>query len=55
MRNVDTILKKGRYKEKKDFTYAPKGPKFILSVDKKLENNILSLLIQKGIKNIHEV
>ena len=55
MKNVDAILKKGGYKEKKDFTYAPKGPKFILSVEKKLENKILSLLVQKGVKNIHEV
>ncbi len=55
MKNVDAILKKGGYKEKKDFTYAPKGPKFILSVDKKSENKILSLLVQKGVKNIHEV
>jgi len=55
MKNVDAILKKGGYKEKKDFTYAPKGPKFILSVNRGLENKILSLLVQKGVKNIHEI
>ena len=55
MKNVDAILKKGRYKEKKDFNYTPKGPKFILSVSKGLENKILSLLVQKGIRKIHEV
>ena len=56
MKKVDTILRKGKYKEKKDFTYADvRGPKFILSVDKKLEDKILSLLIQKGIKNVHEI
>ena len=55
MKKVDAILRKGKYKENKDFMYTDeRGPKFILSVDKKLENKILSLLIQKGIQKIHE-
>jgi len=55
MKKVDAILRKAKYREKKDFGYDVKGPKFILSVDKKLENKILSLLIQKGIRKIHGV
>ena len=56
MKKVDAILRKGRYKEKKDFTYADaKGPKFVLAVDKKLENKILSLLVQRGVRQIHEI
>ena len=55
-KKVDMLLRKGRYKEGKDFDYGVgKGPTFILAVEKKLENKILSLLVQKGIKNIHEV
>tara|TARA_R100000008_G_scaffold82509_1_gene66844 strand:+ start:613 stop:897 length:285 start_codon:yes stop_codon:yes gene_type:complete len=55
-RKVDMLLRKARYKEGKDFDYgAARGPKFILAVPKKLEDKILSLLIQKGVRNIHEV
>ena len=32
-----------------------KGARFILAVDKKLEDEILSLLIQKGVRNINEL
>jgi len=46
----------GKYKEGKHYDFGVgKGPKFILAVDKKLEDEILSLLIQKGIRNINEV
>ena len=55
-RKVDMLLRKARYKEGKDFDYgAARGPKFILAVPRKLEDKILSLLVQKGVKNIHEV
>ena len=51
-----TILRKAKYKEGKDYDFgAAKGPKFVLEVPKKLENKILSLLIQKDIRNIHEI
>ena len=59
-RNVMKILRMGKsarvgkYKEGKHYDFgAGKGPNFILAVDKKLEDEILSLLIQKGVKNIH--
>ena len=55
-RNVMNILRKGKYKEGKDYDFGVgKGPKFVLEVPKKLENKILSLLIQKGVRNIHEI
>ena len=55
-RKVMTILRKAKYKEGKDYDFgAAKGPKFVLEVPKKLENKILSLLIQKDIRNIHEI
>ena len=59
-KNVMKILrtaksaKVGKYKEGKHYDFgAGKGAKFILAVDKKLEDEILSLLIQKGVRNIH--
>ena len=59
-RNVMKILRTaksamvGKYKEGKHYDFGVgTGPKFILAVDKKLEDEILSLLIQKGVKNIH--
>ena len=59
-KNVMKILrmaksaKVGKYKEGKHYDFGVgKGATFILAVDKKLENEILSLLIQKGVKNIH--
>ena len=46
----------GKYKEGKHYDFGVgKGPKFILAVDKKLEDEILSLLIQKGVRNINEL
>ena len=62
-RKVDMILRKGKsailkgkYKEGVHYDYGVgKGPKFILAVDKKLEDEILSLLIQKGVRNINEL
>ena len=61
-KNVMKILRKGKsamvgkYKEGKHYDFGVgKGPNFILAVDKKLEDEILSLLIQKGIRNINEV
>ena len=61
-KNVMKILrmaksaKVGKYKEGKHYDFGVgKGPKFILAVDKKLEDEILSLLIQKGIRNINEL
>ena len=46
----------GKYKEGKHYDFGvSKGPKFILAVDKKLEDEILSLLIQKGVRNINEL
>ena len=46
--------KVGKYKEGKHYDFGVgKGTTFILAVDKKLENEILSLLIQKGVRNIH--
>ena len=60
-KKVDKILRqgksailRGKYKEGKHYDYGVgKGATFILAVDKKLEDEILSLLIQKGVKNIH--
>ena len=59
-KNVMKILrmaksaKVGKYKEGKHYDFGVgKGSTFILAVDKKLEDEILSLLIQKGVKNIH--
>ena len=59
-KNVMKILrtaksaKVGKYKEGKHYDFGVgKGPTFILAVDKKLEDEILSLLIQKGVRNIH--
>ena len=46
----------GKYKEGKDYDFGVgKGATFILAVDKKLENEILSLLIQKGVRQIRSV
>ena len=52
MREVDKLLKKGKFKGLK---MKAKGPKFILTVPKKMEDEVLSYLIQKNIKNINEV
>jgi CHAT domain-containing protein len=52
MREVDKLLKKGKFKGLK---MKAKGPKFILTVPKKMEDKVLSYLIQKNIKNINEV
>ena len=59
-KNVMKILrmaksaKVGKYKEGKHYDLGVgKGSTFILAVDKKLEDEILSLLIQKGVRNIH--
>ena len=55
-KKVDLLLKKAKYKEGRDFDYGVgKGPTFILEVPKKLENKILSLLVQKGVRQIHEL
>ena len=61
-KNVMKILrtakssKVGKYKEGKHYDFGVgKGTTFILAVDKKLEDEILSLLIQKGVRNINEV
>ena len=61
-KNVMKILrmakstKVGKYKEGKHYDFGVgKGATFVLEVDKKLEDEILSLLIQKGIRNINEV
>ena len=61
-RNVMKILRTaksamvGKYKEGKHYDFgAGKGPNFILAVDKKLEDEILSLLIQKGVRNVNEL
>ena len=55
-KKVDLLLKKAKYKEGRDFDYGVgKGPTFILEVNKKFENKILSLLVQKGVRNIHEI
>tara|TARA_A100001011_G_scaffold211487_1_gene219733 strand:+ start:210 stop:773 length:564 start_codon:yes stop_codon:yes gene_type:complete len=52
MREVDKLLKKGKFKGLK---MKSKGPKFILTVPKKMEDKVLSYLIQKNVKNINEV
>ena len=55
-RYVMKILKKAKYKEGRHYDFGVgKGPTFVLAVDKKLEDEILSLLIQKGVKNIHQL
>ena len=55
-RDVMKILKKAKYKEGKHYDFGVgKGATFILAVDKKLEDEILSLLIQKGVRNIHQL
>ena len=55
-RKVMTILRKAKYKEGRDYDFgAARGPKFVLEVPRKLENKILSLLIQKDVRNIHEI
>ena len=46
----------GKYKEGKHYDFGVgKGSTFILAVDKKLGDEILSLLIQKGIRNIRQL
>ena len=61
-KNVMKILRKaksamvGKYKEGKHYDFGVgKGSTFILAVDKKLEDEILSLLIQKGVRGIHSI
>ena len=49
-------IRKANFKERRDFDYGVgKGPTFILVVEKKLENKILSLLVQKGVRQIHKI
>tara|TARA_Y100000593_G_scaffold20120_1_gene40320 strand:- start:727 stop:981 length:255 start_codon:yes stop_codon:yes gene_type:complete len=46
----------GKYKEGRHYDFGVgKGATFILAVDKKLEDEILSTLIQKGIRGIRTV
>ena len=52
MKKVDMLLKKGKFK---GLNMKSKGPKFTLTVPKKMEDEVLSYLIQKGIKGINEV
>ena len=52
MKKVDMLLKKGKFK---GLNMKAKGPKFTLTVSKKMEDEVLSYLIQKGIKGINEV
>ena len=52
MKKVDMLLKKGKFK---GLNMKAKGPKFTLTVPKKMEDEVLSYLIQKGIKGINEV
>ena len=61
-KNVMKILRKGKsamvgkYKEGKHYDFGVgKGSTFVLAVDTKLEDEILSLLIQKGVRNIHQL
>ena len=61
-KGVMKILKKaksqkvGRYKEGKHYDFGVgKGSTFILAVDKKLEDEILSLLVQKGVRQIRSI
>ncbi len=61
-KNVMKILrtaksaKVGKYKEGVHYDFGVgKGTTFILAVDKKLEDEILSLLIQKGVRNVNEL
>ena len=49
-------VKVGKYKEGRHYDFGVgKGSTFVLEVDKKLEDEILSLLIQKGVRQIHEL
>ena len=52
MKKVDMLLKKGKFK---GLNMKSKGPKFTLTVPKKMEDEVLSYLIQKGITDINEV
>ena len=52
MKKVDMLLKKGKFK---GLNMKSKGPKFTLTVPKKMEDKVLSYLIQKGITDINEV
>ena len=52
MKKVDMLLKKGKFK---GLDMKSKGPKFTLTVPKKIEDKVLSYLIQKGITDINEV
>ena len=52
MKKVDMLLKKGKFK---GLNMKAKGPKFTLTVPKKMEDKVLSYLIQKGITDINEV
>ena len=54
LRNGKSAILGGKYKEGVHYDFGVgKGTTFILAVDKKLEDEILSLLIQKGVRNIH--
>ena len=56
LRNGKSAILRGKYKEGVHYDFGVgKGARFILAVDKKLEDEILSLLIQKGVKNINEL
>ena len=52
MKKVDMLLKKGKFK---GLNMKSKGTKFTLTVPKKMEDKVLSYLIQKGITDINEV
>ena len=56
LRNGKSAILRGKYKEGVHYDFGVgKGARFILAVDKKLEDEILSLLIQKGVRNINEL
>ena len=56
LRMGKSAILRGKYKEGVHYDFGVgKGATFILAVDKKLEDEILSLLIQKGVKNINEL
>jgi hypothetical protein len=56
MKKVVTLMQK-KYKGKGTVVtdMKTKGPKFTMTVPKKMEDEVLSYLIQKGIKGINEV
>ena len=56
LRNGKSAILRGKYKEGVHYDFGVgKGARFILAVDKKLEDEILSLLIQKGVRSINEL